>query len=422
MKNVARLMIAAFVSCPLAAGAGTSGVPDGLTRIPPVQCAGEDNLVIENRYIETSGNGIVVSGNCNLELIGSHVVAGGYGILVEENGTAEISGSTIQGRKAALRSAGNGDLYYEDSRIRGRIATSLNGEVEDGGNNTHEGVTEHVRAAAEDTITVDDWRVHAGAAALDLSAVLAELGAVADGDRLLLRVAGDVLFDFDSDAIRPGAAAELAKVAQVLRRRAAGEVVLEGHTDSVGSAEYNQTLSQARAEAVRRWLHENEGIPLRLLAARGRGEEAPVAYNTMPDGSDNPDGRAQNRRVEISFADLESGVAPQGAAVVLEPGSLSVGAGGAQVRISGAAGRPVDGSVPEGACAQFCNRWSELDDAEIECVTGALMLSGYSVYSHNACLAVDSTPGCRLCWQQLQVSEQDCTHVSRLCVARPSKR
>ncbi len=444
MKNVAGIVVAALFLCSLPGLAQPSRVPAGLTQIPPVSCAGNQSMLVENRYIETSGNGIEVSGNCTLEVKNSHIVADGYAVLVEFNGTVEISGSTIEGGKAAFRAAGNGDIYYEHSHVRGRMETSWSGEIEDGGNNTREGASERVTAALDESVAVDtgdallvvgpndiqihsggvviqgsgdDWRVRSDADSFDTSLVLVELGAVADGDRLRLHLAGDVLFDFDSDVIRPSAALELAKVAHVLRHRSVGEIVLEGHTDSVGSLQYNQTLSQARAAAVRLWLHEKEGIPLRLLVARGWGEEKPAAYNTMPDGSDNPAGRAKNRRVEISFTSSQPAGQPQSAAVSVRREGVSVQSGPTQVRVTGVE-RQSDNSQPTGACAEVCNRWPELNETEVSCVTSALLLGGYDVYDYNACLAVDSTSGCRLCWRKLHVTEQDCAKLSRLCIRR----
>lgn len=81
-----------------------------------------------------------------------------------------------------------------------------------------------------------------------------------------------------------------------------GEIYVIGHTDSVGSDESNQNLSEGRAVSVMRWLNARERVPADLMRGRGMGEKKPIAYNTLPDGRDNPAGRAQNRRVELRFA------------------------------------------------------------------------------------------------------------------------
>lgn len=151
-----------------------------------------------------------------------------------------------------------------------------------------------------------DWR-SAGTSyrAADADRILRELGAVEKDDVIRLALAGDVLFDFDSTAIRDQAAGQLGKAALVIRQRSVGKVYVVGHTDSVGTDEYNRKLSQKRAEAVISWLNGHEGIPQEVMVGRGMGSTQPVAYNTMPDGSDNPAGRAKNRRVEILLAERE---------------------------------------------------------------------------------------------------------------------
>ncbi|MCB4824593.1 OmpA family protein [Roseicella aerolata] len=113
-----------------------------------------------------------------------------------------------------------------------------------------------------------------------------------------LTVQNDVLFDFDKAELRPEAAEALGRVADIIRQRRPRTVLVVGHTDSVGSDEYNDQLSRRRAEAVRSWLGANGGNGLPPLRAEGRGEREPVAPNSQ-DGRDNPEGRQKNRRVEV---------------------------------------------------------------------------------------------------------------------------
>jgi outer membrane protein OmpA-like peptidoglycan-associated protein len=75
-------------------------------------------------------------------------------------------------------------------------------------------------------------------------------------------------------------------------------VLIEGHTDGKGNDQYNQKLSERRADAVRRWLAEH-GIAA-AMTTHGWGKTRPVAPNTKPNGADDPDGRQKNRRVEIT--------------------------------------------------------------------------------------------------------------------------
>lgn len=114
-----------------------------------------------------------------------------------------------------------------------------------------------------------------------------------------IELAADVLFDFDKAEIRSQAADALKNAAAVLREKAGGAVRIEGHTDAKGSDAYNQSLSVRRADAVRQWLVEKEGLKGLNFTTRGFAAKNPVMPNTKPDGSDNPEGRQKNRRVEI---------------------------------------------------------------------------------------------------------------------------
>lgn len=116
-----------------------------------------------------------------------------------------------------------------------------------------------------------------------------------------IELPADILFDFDKADIRPSAADALKKAAALLRERAKGPVRIEGHTDAKGNATYNQKLSERRAESVRKWLVEREGLASLKFAIEGFGATRPKVPNTKPDGSDDPDGRQINRRVEIVF-------------------------------------------------------------------------------------------------------------------------
>jgi outer membrane protein OmpA-like peptidoglycan-associated protein len=115
-----------------------------------------------------------------------------------------------------------------------------------------------------------------------------------------MNLEGDVLFDFDKAELKPEAERTLDKVGTVIAQFPEGKVLIEGYTDAKGSADVNLELSKRRAEAVKDWLVKKKGIPPSIITTRGLGETKPVAPNTNPDGSDNPHGRQQNRRVEIT--------------------------------------------------------------------------------------------------------------------------
>ncbi|MCE9682368.1 OmpA family protein [Halomonas alkalisoli] len=102
----------------------------------------------------------------------------------------------------------------------------------------------------------------------------------------------EVTFAFDSSEIRPAAHRELDQVANTLRENPEMRVRIEGHTDHIGSAEYNEGLSQRRADSVRDFL-VSRGIAANRMTTVGYGESRPVATNETDEG------RARNRRVEI---------------------------------------------------------------------------------------------------------------------------
>jgi len=116
---------------------------------------------------------------------------------------------------------------------------------------------------------------------------------------LSMNLSGDVLFDYDKATLKPAAEEALKKVAVVLSQFPESKVTIEGYTDSKGTTAVNLQLSRERASAVRDWLIKNGNITAANITAKGFGEENPVAPNKMPDGSDNPAGRAFNRRVSI---------------------------------------------------------------------------------------------------------------------------
>jgi outer membrane protein OmpA-like peptidoglycan-associated protein len=112
-----------------------------------------------------------------------------------------------------------------------------------------------------------------------------------------LRVGSELLFDFDKSAIRPEARPAIEYVAQTVQR-AGKPVLIEGHTDSKGGDAYNMRLSELRAFTVQSEITRQLDIAL-PMQSRGYGKSRPIADNQYPDGSDNPDGRQRNRRVEI---------------------------------------------------------------------------------------------------------------------------
>jgi outer membrane protein OmpA-like peptidoglycan-associated protein len=109
---------------------------------------------------------------------------------------------------------------------------------------------------------------------------------------LVITISGSVLFATNQHSLLPIAKEKLREVAQALLEQGDTRIVVEGHTDSRGSAQKNEELSLLRAEEVRGFLI-SQGIPTNNIRASGLGEQRPIASNETPEG------RANNRRVEI---------------------------------------------------------------------------------------------------------------------------
>ena len=123
-------------------------------------------------------------------------------------------------------------------------------------------------------------------------------------ERGLVLTLGDVLFDTGKATLKPGAYSTIDRLAQVLNSSHNSRVVIEGHTDSVGSEEMNQSLSEERAMSVQSALLQR-GVSGSQVRSLGKGETTPVA------GNDTASGRQANRRVELIFSQDGSRVAAE---------------------------------------------------------------------------------------------------------------
>jgi outer membrane protein OmpA-like peptidoglycan-associated protein len=115
------------------------------------------------------------------------------------------------------------------------------------------------------------------------------------GEGLVVTFDSGILFDFNSDALKPAARQNLDNLAANLASFGDSKLMLVGHTDSVGTAQYNQTLSEKRAMSVANYLI-TKGVPSMRVMSAGRGESEPVQSN------DTETGRSANRRVEVAVS------------------------------------------------------------------------------------------------------------------------
>jgi outer membrane protein OmpA-like peptidoglycan-associated protein len=119
-----------------------------------------------------------------------------------------------------------------------------------------------------------------------------------EGAAIRIILSDDILFDFDKSELRRDAEAHLSKFFDVHRDDLFGRsIVIEGHTDNIGSDAYNQWLLKART--IGSWLGRQPGFDARRVVELGFGESRPRSSNFHADGSDDPFGRQRNRRVEI---------------------------------------------------------------------------------------------------------------------------
>ena len=150
-----------------------------------------------------------------------------------------------------------------------------------------------------ETATSDEVDAEAAAQA---ERSLEELGAERTPDGLVVTLPETILFEFDSADLVGDADDTIDDVAELLDYYADVEVEVQGHTDDHGEADYNQNLSEARAEAVYDALVA-AGASSSQLTPVGFGQTEPVAPNETDDGEDDPEGRERNRRVEIVLRD-----------------------------------------------------------------------------------------------------------------------
>lgn len=114
------------------------------------------------------------------------------------------------------------------------------------------------------------------------------------GEGLVVTFPSGLLYDFDSSAIRSDAAQNLTALASSLKKYNNEDLLIVGHTDSVGSASYNQALSVRRADAAAQYL-EAQGVSASRIHTSGKGESEPIASN------DTAEGRQLNRRIEVAI-------------------------------------------------------------------------------------------------------------------------
>ena len=308
------------------ASSSLQSVP-GIT-VSPAKCDG--NLLISGSTVfsgdgfasTTTGNGFVVNNGDGGGIIREGTVSINYGgdgsgtyvdsdayiyLIVNSDGTGSYRSRTL-----SISLSGNGGGFYDNSETDEKIYNEGDGSgnyktpsasIINNGDGSGLYISDNLRinnngdgTALVNGVTITDAPKVEKVPPLGKFPPVTSLKPV-ESCGTVITLEDGILFDFGKSDIRPDAAQTLSKLATVLNDAKVPAAHIYGHTDSVSDEAFNQKLSEDRANAVKNDLSKN-GVSA-TLDATGYGETKPVAPNENPDGSDNPAGRALNRRVEI---------------------------------------------------------------------------------------------------------------------------
>jgi len=240
---------------------------------------------------------------------------------VEKSSRAGVAAADISNARKSLEAANSiaeakgkqADIEYEANNavISAQIASEkiltaqANEEIANG-NAQRQAVLLQARdrEVQKSADQASDARRQADASSVRANSLEAELAGLKlqKTERGLVLTLGDVLFDTSQATLKPGAYGTLDRLATALREKSGRKVVIEGHTDNVGSDASNQGLSERRAQSVQSALMQRE-VARSQMTALGKGENFPIASN------DSADGRQSNRRVELIFTEDQTRVA-----------------------------------------------------------------------------------------------------------------
>lgn len=203
-------------------------------------------------------------------------------------------------REQALKEAAEAQRLRDEATLAHELAVESQLSAESAAELARLEAEEARLMAQEEAAKAEQARAEAEAARAEMESMrgrLSELEA-RQTERGLLITLGDVLFEFNKSELKPGTARNLLPLAEVLRERTEQTVLIEGHTDSVGTHAYNMILSEQRAQSVERYLVE-QGIEVSRITTKGLGPDFPVADNATAEG------RQLNRRVEVILPNLK---------------------------------------------------------------------------------------------------------------------
>ncbi len=179
-------------------------------------------------------------------------------------------------------------MLAEDDALLNMIIVDENGNVLEAAKRLIDGKYRYVRLDAEQNV-------------ITLINEIDEVIKIAENENFII---SKVLYEYRSAEINETAAKELNKLVLILKKNKDIGVELSSHTDSKGGDKYNMELSQKRANKAVEYV-VSKGINAAKIVAKGFGETQPVAPNELPNGKDNPEGRAKNRRTEFKVIKLK---------------------------------------------------------------------------------------------------------------------
>lgn len=243
-----------------------------------------DNLPLIEEEDQTLFN-VSIFGQVYKELPGDY--SGGMDVwVVDDNGNIVAKAKTGPSGKFTFDKLSPDEQYMfmlsEDDENLKIIILNENGELVEATNRLIDGKYKYVRLDGDENV-------------LTLINEIDEVIKISENDNFVI---SNILYEYRSAEITSSAAKELDKLVLILKKNKNIGLTLSSHTDSKGGESYNLELSQKRAEIAANYIF-NKGISKRRIKAQGFGETKPIAPNKNKDGSDNPEGRAKNRRTEF---------------------------------------------------------------------------------------------------------------------------
>ncbi|PJB15911.1 MAG: hypothetical protein CO118_01690 [Flavobacteriales bacterium CG_4_9_14_3_um_filter_32_8] len=219
--------------------------------------------------------------------------SGGMEVLVvDENGNVIGKAIADKDGKFTFNKLSPDEQYLfmlaEDDNSLNMIIVDENGNVLEAAKRLIDGKYRYIRLSSEKNV-------------ITLINEIDEVIKIAENENFVI---SKILYDYDSDAINEDAAKELDKLVLILKKNKDIGVELSSHTDAIGSDKFNMELSQKRADKAVEYV-VSKGIDKSKIIAKGFGESYPVAPNELPDGKDNPMGRAKNRRTEFKVIKIK---------------------------------------------------------------------------------------------------------------------